>query len=139
MKGQLSAPVAAAIFALGTSILILAAILKVESVALSRHLAPLPPAAEAGARWIHVLNCSGTLIAVDAGTPNASQAEELVGLSCRDLASFELWPGGYSCNGTARIGPDPFTGLWCPPPKMPDGKCSSGVLVSEGRFLLVQC
>jgi hypothetical protein len=63
-------------------------------------------------------------------------------------AVFTVYPGGYNCTRYTRapvkIGPDPYTGLWCPPPFDVKAEadaiknCIPVGLTSRGRWLLVQ-
>jgi hypothetical protein len=60
------------------------------------------------------------------------------------VAVFTVYPGGYSCTrytgAPVRIGPDPYTGLWCPPPfdAKAESNCVPVGLTSRGRWLFVQ-
>jgi len=61
------------------------------------------------------------------------------------VAVFEIYPGGYRCWLTpgvksVRIGGDPYTGLWCPPPfsNAAVAGCSPVGIASRGRWLVVQ-
>jgi len=58
---------------------------------------------------------------------------------------FEIYPGGYRCRlapgvKSVRIGDDPYTGLWCPPPfsNATVAGCWPVGIASRGRWLVVQ-
>ena len=105
---------------------------------------PAAPGKDAPTIKVYVYNHTGRLYAVEyAGTdPEAfRRAVRIPG----DLAAvFTVYPGGYSCikytRAPVRIGPDPYTGLWCPPPfdTKVEENCIPVGLTSRGRWLLVQ-
>ncbi|MGC8582619.1 MAG: hypothetical protein ACP5HD_02205 [Thermoproteus sp.] len=154
MRGQISSPVAASIFALLVAVLTLFAFMKLSSLPHGGYLAPLSPPQGGPARWIHVFYHNGELWMVDAETPSPTLAEIAVGVNGTWVATFYLWPGGYNCtynssfvlggepisaSNPLRIGPDPYSGLWCPPPWKGGGVCSATVVESRGRLLLARC
>ena len=106
--------------------------------------APAAPGRDAPTIKVYVYNATGRLYAVEyAGAdPEAfRRALEVPG----DLAAvFTVCPGGYNCTrytrAPVRIGPDPYTGLWCPPPfdTKVEKNCVPVGLTSRGRWLLVQ-
>ncbi|MEM4577714.1 MAG: hypothetical protein QXU59_02670 [Pyrobaculum sp.] len=62
----------------------------------------------------------------------------------RLVAVFRVYPGGYDCvlltEPSVKIGDDPYTGLWCPPPldvREVEG-CTPKGLTSRGRWLLIE-
>ncbi|MEL9989765.1 MAG: hypothetical protein QXP98_04635 [Thermoproteus sp.] len=155
MKGQVSTPIAAAVFSLAVVVLIMFAVLKVESLPRGGYVAPLSQAEGAPARWIHIFYSNRAFWAVDAGVSSPSIAEIYAGINGTWVATFLLWPGSYNCtynssfllNGRPisvdnplRIGRDPYTGLWCPPPWSSMARCASGRIVSSmGRILVAKC
>jgi len=61
------------------------------------------------------------------------------------VATFEIYPGGYRCwlapgVKSVRVGDDPYTGLWCPPPfsNATVAGCLPVGIASRGRWLVVQ-
>lgn len=162
VRGQMSSLVAAVVFAISLAVLLLFVMLKMSSLPTRYYLAPASPPQGASARWIHVFSAyyygQPTLLAISADTPNSQQAlaEANTTGAIADgiwVATFELWPGGYNCTYNAtfyingapisagnplKIGPDPYTGLWCPPPwssTVPTG-CVPVNVGSKGRILL---
>ena len=155
MRVQVASPVAASVFFLSVAVLMLFATLKLSSLPRGGYTAPLSPPQGGPARWIHVFYLNGGFLAVDAETPSYELAEVAVGINGTWVATFYLWPGGYACaynasfllNGRPlsssnplRIGADPYTGLWCPPPWNGTGHCATwGAALSMGRVLLARC
>ena len=154
MKGQVTSLVAAAIFFSALTVLFLFALLKISSLPHWAQIAPLSQPQGAPSRWIHVFRSGGVFIAIDAGTPSPYIAAMMGNINGTWIATFYLWPGGYNCtynssfllNGEPisttnplKIGPDPYTGLWCPPPWSAAKGCATGVLSSMGRILVVRC
>jgi hypothetical protein len=93
---------------------------------------------------VYVYNDSGRLYAVEYAGSDPEAFRRAVGVPGSLVAAFTVYPGGYNCTrytrAPVRIGPDPYTGLWCPPPF--DAKAEKGCvpvgLTSRGRWLLVQ-
>ncbi|MEZ0248681.1 MAG: hypothetical protein ABWJ97_05360 [Thermoproteus sp.] len=155
MKGQLSTPIAAAMFFLAVVVLVTFAVFKIESLPKGGYVAPLSPSEGSPARWIHVFYLNGTFWVVDAGVSSPNIAEAEAGINGIWVATFLLWPGGYNCtynssflldgrpigvDNPLRIGRDPYTGLWCPPPWSSTARCAGGRVVSSmGRILVVKC
>lgn len=154
MRGQITSLAAAAVFSSALSVLLLFAVLKIASLPHASLTIPLSESQGAPARWIHVFYSGGVFVAVDAGTPSPYVAEALAGVNGVWVATFKLWPGGYTClynssfalNGKPiskdnplKIGEDPYTGLWCPPPWSGTRSCPNGVPASMGRILAVMC
>lgn len=161
-RGQMSSLVAAAVFAISLAVLLLFVIVKISSLPTRYYLAPASPPQGASARWIHVFSVyyygQPTLLMVAADTPNPQQALAEInttGAITRGIwaATFMLWPGGYNCTynnafsieggpisaeNPLKIGPNPYIGLWCPPPwssTIPTN-CAPVNIASEGRILL---
>jgi len=106
--------------------------------------APLAPSQDAPARRIYVYNASGMLYAVDYQGDDVEAFRRAVGVPGVLVTVFEVYPGGYRCQrytrAPVRIGDDPYTGLWCPPPfdARVDHNCQPIGITSRGRWLLVQ-
>jgi len=105
------------------------------------------------ADWIHVVRVGNDVYAVRMVTPDWRTALLFVGLDPSKatwVATFQLWPGGYSCTGApgvgtrtfVKIGNDPYTGLWCPPPWQvqppPPPDCVPRGATSRGRVMVVE-
>lgn len=100
--------------------------------------APVSPGNDTPVRYIYVYD---TGYAVEYPGKNISALAPLIGVSGKPIAEFVVYPGGYRCNGSAvRIGTDPYTGLWCPPPIQPRSVsgCTPIGVTSQGRFIIVQ-
>ncbi|MCC6021088.1 MAG: hypothetical protein LM577_06970 [Thermoproteaceae archaeon] len=128
----------------------LSALLALAALTLEQYMpagvveAPVAPAHDAPARRIYVYNDSGRLYAVEYAGSDAEAFRRAAGVPGSLVAAFEVYPGGYRCARRAgapvRIGDDPYTGLWCPPPV--DANAGAGCapigITSRGRWLLVQ-
>jgi hypothetical protein len=109
---------------------------------------PAAPGNDAPTRHIYVYNHTGRLYAVEYAGSDVETFRRALGVPGSLVAVFTIYPGGYNCTrytrDPVRIGPDPYTGLWCPPPF--DVKTKADVikncvpvgLTSRGRWLLVQ-
>jgi hypothetical protein len=106
--------------------------------------APTAPSKDAPTIKVYVYNHTGRLYAVEYAGDNPEAFRRALGVPGTLVAVFTVYPGGYNCTrytrAPVRIGPDPYTGLWCPPPF--DAKVEKGCvpvgLTSRGRWLLVQ-
>jgi len=107
------------------------------------------PGKDAPTIRIYVYNDTGRLYAVEYAGSDVEAFRRAVGVPGTLVAVFTVYPGGYNCTrytrAPVRIGPDLYTGLWCPPPF--DVKadrvgvsrtCVPVGLTSRGRWLLVQ-
>jgi len=106
--------------------------------------APIAPSDDAPTRRIYIYDASGRLYAVEYAGNDVEAFRRAVGVPGVLVAVFEVYPGGYRCvryaRAPVRIGDDPYTGLWCPPPfdaKL-DPNCQPVGLTSRGRWLLTQ-
>jgi hypothetical protein len=108
---------------------------------------PAAPGKDAPTIRIYVYNDTGRLYAVEYAGSDVEAFRTAVGFSGTLIAVFTVYPGGYSCtrytHAPVRIGTDPYTGLWCPPPfdvkaVNVDSTCVPVGLTSRGRWLLVQ-
>jgi len=106
--------------------------------------APIAPSKDAPTIKVYVYNHTGRLYAVEYAGDNPEAFRRAVGVPGDLVAVFTVYPGGYNCTrytrAPVRIGPDPYTGLWCPSPfdtKVENG-CIPVGLTSRGRWLLVQ-
>jgi len=115
---------------------------------------PAAPGKDAPTIRIYVYNDTGRLYAVEyAGSDVEAFRSDLetfrraLGVPGTLIAVFTVYPGGYSCtrytHAPVRIGSDPYTGLWCPPPfdvkaVNVDSTCVPVGLTSRGRWLFVQ-
>lgn len=106
--------------------------------------APVAPPADVPARHIYVYSSNGKLYAVDYEGLNPAAFQRVAGIPGTLVAVFTVWPGGYNCtlygNTPVKIGQDPYTGLWCPPPYTQGNpaNCAPTGITSRGRWLLVQ-
>ena len=110
--------------------------------------APIAPSKDAPTIKVYIYNRTGILYAVEYAGSDPEAFRRAVRVPGDLAAVFTVYPGGYSCTrytrAPVRIGPDPYTGLWCPPPF--DVKAEADVnkncvpvgLTSRGRWLLVQ-
>jgi len=93
---------------------------------------------------VYVYNHTGRLYAVEYAGSDPEAFRRTVGVPGDLAAVFTVYPGGYSCTrytrAPVRIGSDPYTGLWCPPPfdVKVERNCVPVGLTSRGRWLLVQ-
>ncbi len=105
---------------------------------------PAAPGKDAPTRHIYVYNHTGRLYAVEYAGSDPEAFRREVRIPGTLAAVFTIYPGGYSCtrytHAPVRIGPDPYTGLWCPPPfdTKVEENCVPVGLTSRGRWLLVQ-
>jgi len=119
---------------------------------------PLAPAGDAPTRrvYVYATPTSSPLISSSLPVPGVGlvaveyegDVEELrraLGIGGVLVAVFEIYPGGYRCRlapgvKSVRIGDDPYTGLWCPPPfsNATVAGCSPVGIASRGRWLVVQ-
>jgi hypothetical protein len=106
--------------------------------------APIAPSKDAPAVRIYVYNDAGHLYAVEYVGNDVEAFRMVAGVPGTLAAVFTIYPGGYNCirytSAPVRIGTDPYTGLWCPPPfdTKVEENCVPVGLTSRGRWLLVQ-
>jgi hypothetical protein len=109
--------------------------------------APIAPSKDAPTIKVYVYNHTGRLYAVEYAGDNPEAFRRAIGVPGSLVAVFTVYPGGYNCTrhtrAPVRIGPDPYTGLWCPPPfdvnrSNANNNCVPVGLTSRGRWLLVQ-
>jgi len=105
---------------------------------------PAAPGKDVPTIRIYVYNDTNRLYAVEYAGNDVEAFRRVMGVPGSLAAVFTVYPGGYNCTRYTRapvkIGPDPYTGLWCPPPfdtKVERG-CVPVGLTSRGRWLLVQ-
>ena len=110
--------------------------------------APAAPGKDVPTIRVYVYNDTNRLYAVEYAGSDPEAFRRALGVPGTLVAVFTVYPGGYNCTrytrAPVRIGPDPYTGLWCPPPF--DVKAEADVnkncvpvgLTSRGRWLLVQ-
>jgi hypothetical protein len=81
---------------------------------------PATPGKDAPTIKVYVYNDTGRLYAVEYAGSDVETFRSAVGIPGSLVAVFTVYPGGYNCtrytHAPVRIGPDPYTGLWCPPP-----------------------
>jgi len=105
---------------------------------------PAAPSKDAPAVKVYVYNHTGKLYAVQYAGDNPEAFRRALEVPGDLAAVFTVYPGGYNCTrytrAPVRIGPDPYTGLWCPPPfdAKVESNCVPVGLTSRGRWLLVQ-
>ena len=106
--------------------------------------APIAPSKDAPTRHIYVYKYGGDLYAVEYVGNDSETFRRALGVPGDLVVVFTVYPGGYNCTkyirDPVRIGPDPYTGLWCPPPfdAEVEENCVPVGLTSRGRWLLVQ-
>ena len=145
--------IAAAVFITALTALFVLAVLTVKPFLPSKTVeVPAAPGRDAPTIRVYVYNDSGRLYAVEYAGGGAEAFRRAVGVPGSLVAAFTVYPGGYNCtrytDAPVRIGPDPYTGLWCPPPfdinktsefgAKAGGGCVPVGLTSRGRWLLVQ-
>jgi hypothetical protein len=108
---------------------------------------PAAPSKDAPTVKVYVYNHTGRLYAVEYAGADPEAFRRAAGVPGTLAAVFTVYPGGYNCtrytNAPVRIGPDPYTGLWCPAPfdvnrTNVNSNCVPVGLTSRGRWLLVQ-
>jgi uncharacterized protein (DUF58 family) len=111
--------------------------------------APIAPSKDAPTVRVYVYNHTGRLYAVEYAGSDPEAFRRALEVPGTLVAVFTIYPGGYNCTrytrAPVRIGPDPYTGLWCPPPfdvkidrANVNRTCVPVGLTSRGRWLLVQ-
>ena len=137
--------VAAAVFVTAVAALFVMAVATLKPFLPSKIVeAPIAPSKDAPTRHIYVYKYGGDLYAVEYVGNDSEAFRGMVGVPGDLVAVFTVYPGGYSCTrytrAPVRIGPDPYTGLWCPPPfdAEVEENCAPVGLTSRGRWLLVQ-
>ncbi|MEM4652241.1 MAG: hypothetical protein QW086_10545 [Pyrobaculum sp.] len=106
--------------------------------------APIAPGRDAPTVRIYVYNDTGRLYAVEYAGSDPEAFRRAVGVPGSLVAVFTVYPGGYNCTrytrASVRVGPDPYTSLWCPPPfdAKVERNCVPVGLMSRGRWLLMQ-
>jgi hypothetical protein len=140
--------VAAAVFATALAALFVMAVAALKPFLPSKIIeAPIAPSKDAPTVKVYIYNHTGRLYAVEYAGDNPETFRRALGVPGTLAAVFTIYPGGYSCTrytrAPVRIGPDPYTGLWCPPPfdinrTNVNSTCVPVGLTSRGRWLLVQ-
>jgi hypothetical protein len=109
--------------------------------------APIAPSKDAPTIRVYVYNHTGRLYAVEYAGSDVEAFRRALGVPGTLVAVFTVYPGGYNCTRytriPVRIGSDPYTGLWCPPPldvnrADVNRDCVPVGLTSRGRWILVQ-
>jgi len=146
--------IAGAVFIIALTALLALAVLTVKPFLPSKTVeVPAAPGKDAPTMRVYVYNDSGRLYAVEYAGGDVDAFRRAVGVPGSLIAVFTVYPGGYNCTrytrAPVRIGADPYTGLWCPPPfdsinktskfgAKAGGSCVPVGLTSRGRWLLVQ-
>jgi uncharacterized protein (DUF58 family) len=140
--------VAGAVFITALAALFIMAIVTIKPFLPSKIIeAPAAPAGDAPTIRVYVYNHTGRLYAVEYAGSDVEAFRRAVGVPGALVAVFTVYPGGYNCTkytrAPVRIGPDPYTGLWCPAPfdvnsANVNSTCVPVGLTSRGRWLLVQ-
>jgi len=109
--------------------------------------APAAPGKDVPTIRVYVYNDTNRLYAVEYAGSDPEAFRRAVVVPGSLVAVFTVYPGGYNCTrytrAPVRIGPDPYTGLWCPAPfdvktDNVNKTCVPVGLTSRGRWLLVQ-
>ncbi len=137
--------IAAAVFATALAALFVMAVATLKPFLPSKIVeAPAAPGKDAPTIRVYVYNHTGRLYAVEYAGDNPEAFRRALGVPGTLVAVFTVYPGGYNCTrytrAPVRIGPDPYTGLWCPLPfdTKVEENCVPVGLTSRGRWLLVQ-
>jgi len=142
--------IAAAVFITALAALFIMAMVTIKPFLPSKIIeAPAAPAGDAPTMRVYVYNDTGRLYAVAYAGDDVETFRMALGAPGSLAAVFMVYPGGYNCTkytrAPVRIGPDPYTGLWCPPPfdvktdrANANSTCVPVGLTSRGRWLLVQ-
>jgi len=140
--------IAAAVFATALAALFVMAVATLKPFLPSKIIeVPAAPGKDAPTIKVYVYNHTGRLYAVEYAGSDPETFRRALGVPGDLAAVFTVYPGGYDCTrytrASVRIGPDPYTGLWCPPPfdvktDNVNRNCVPVGLTSRGRWLLVQ-
>ncbi len=137
--------IAAAVFVTALAALFVMAVATLKPFLPSKIVeVPAAPGKDAPTIRIYVYNDTGRLYAVEYAGSDPEAFRSVLGVPGTLVAVFTVYPGGYNCirytHAPVRIGPDPYTGLWCPPPfdAKVEKNCVPVGLTSRGRWLLVQ-
>jgi len=140
--------VAATVFVTAVAALFVMAVATLKPFLPSKIVeAPVAPGKDAPTVKVYVYNHTGELFAVEYAGSDVEAFRGMVGVPGDLVAVFTVYPGGYDCtrytSAPVRIGPDPYTGLWCPAPfdvnrANVNSTCVPVGLTSRGRWLLVQ-
>jgi hypothetical protein len=142
--------IAASVFVTALAALFVVAVATLKPFLLSKIVeAPIAPSKDAPTRHVYVYRYGGDLYAVEYVGNEPEAFRRALGVPGSLVAVFTVYPGGYNCTrytrDPVRIGPDPYTGLWCPPPfdvkadrVSVSSTCVPVGLTSRGRWLLVQ-
>jgi len=142
--------IASAVFITALAALFVMAMVTIKPFMPSKIVeAPAAPGKDAPTIKVYVYNHTGRLYAVEYAGSDVEAFRRALGVPGSLAAVFTVYPGGYSCTrytrAPVRIGPDPYTGLWCPPPfdvntdrANVNKTCVPVGLTSRGRLLLVQ-
>ncbi len=142
--------IAAAVFATALAALFVMAVATLKPFLPSKIVeAPIAPSKDAPTVKVYVYNHAGRLYAVEYAGSDPEAFRRALGVPGTLAAVFTIYPGGYNCTrytrAPVRIGPDPYTGLWCPAPfdvktdrANTNSTCVPVGLTSRGRWLLVQ-
>ena len=140
--------IAATVFVTALAALLVMAMVTIKPFLPSKIVeAPIAPSKDAPTIKVYVYNHTGRLYVVKYAGNDPETFRRAVGVPGTLVAVFTVYPGGYNCTrytrAPVRIGPDPYTGLWCPPPfdvnrTNVDSTCVLVGLTSRGRWLLVQ-
>jgi hypothetical protein len=140
--------VAATVFVTALAALFVMAVATLKPFLPSKTVeAPIAPSKDAPTVKVYVYNHTGRLYAVEYAGDNPEAFRRALGVPGTLAAVFTVYPGGYNCtrytHAPVRIGPDPYTGLWCPAPfdvnsANVNSNCVPVGLTSRGRWLLVQ-
>ena len=137
--------IAAAVFIIALAALFVMAVATLKPFLPSKTVeAPAASGKDAPTIKVYVYNHTGRLYAVEYAGDNPETFRRALEVPGTLVAVFTIYPGGYDCTRytriPVRIGPDPYTGLWCPPPfdAKVESNCVPVGLTSRGRWLLVQ-
>ena len=137
--------IAAAVFVTALATLFVMAVATLKPFLPSKIVeVPIAPGKDVPTIRIYVYNNTNRLYVVEYAGSDVEAFRRAVGVPGTLIAVFTVYPGGYNCTKytrvPVRIGSDPYTGLWCPPPF--DAKVDKGCvpigITSRGRWLFVQ-
>ncbi|MEM1788177.1 MAG: hypothetical protein QW085_06270 [Pyrobaculum sp.] len=143
----MSEPIVAAVFIALTAAALGVMLYAMMPTHLVTYAVPPPPSDPQAIKWAWLVQTrDGKVALVLYPTASAQVASEVL-KDVNILARVALWPGGYNCTvlvppprDVYKIGPDPYTGVWCPPPfkySVPPG-CEPRNVVARGRVVLIE-
>lgn len=137
--------VTVAVFAVALGALMLVAVYTIAPFLSAKVVeVPVAPSADVPERRVYVYSDGRSITAVELDG-DVEWFRGAIGVSGGLAAVFYIYPGGYRCQlmpgySSVKLGDDPYTGLWCPPPfkNASVAGCVPAGVTSRGRWLLIQ-